>query len=495
MAIDDGQQQQEKQHLIVSMKDQQDDHSPPQPPTYNAIPPSTTTPSNNNGSSDDDDHELKTNIPLPIMAMCLCTGSFLAMLDLSICLTILPEIGTEFRQLSDIFGRKPVLVTITMLFLVGSAGCGFSKSLEQLIFFRALSGLGAGGLMLFTNLVTHDTVPANIRHRYQSYNGMVSSLGMAFGSPVGGFITDFFGWRYCFKINIIPFLLLLYVYMVHMKNYKIPSMNRIPNGTLMQRLKYIDFGGSILSCMGNTSLCAILILGGNTHDWSDPLVLSLMALAIMSYISLAVYECYVPRNPLVPPHLLGNRTVVLGCIGLWLLCSVVGGTSISMPQYYIGVLGFSTSKTGLCIMVFTFGSACGSYFAGRGFIQRYTKGEYHKIAVAFTSIVVIGVSIMYFWMLKQVPFMVGLALWALVGISQGFFFVNTNLTIPNSVAKSDLASTFSLIQISRQMGYMGGVAAASSVTQASLKILLHKRLKGPDAEEDSQSYRWWRFPA
>lgn len=158
---------------------------------------------------------------------------------------------------------------------------------------------------------------------------------MAFGSPVGGFITDFFGWRYCFKINIIPFLLLLYVYMVHMKNYKVPSMNRIPNGTLMQRLKYIDFGGSILSCMGNTSLCAILILGGNTHDWSDPLVLSLMALAIMSYISLAVYECYVPRNPLVPPHLLGNRTVVLGCIGLWLLCSVVGGTNISMPQYYI----------------------------------------------------------------------------------------------------------------------------------------------------------------
>lgn len=63
-----------------------------------------------------------------------------------------------------------------MLFLVGSAGCGFSKSLEQLIFFRALSGLGAGGLMLFTNLVTHDTVPANIRHRYQSYNGMVSSV-------------------------------------------------------------------------------------------------------------------------------------------------------------------------------------------------------------------------------------------------------------------------------------------------------------------------------
>lgn len=173
---------------------------------------------------------------------------------------------------------------------------------------------------------------------------------MAFGSPVGGFITDFFGWRYCFKINIIPFLVLLYVYMVHMKNYKVPSMNRIPNGSLMQRLKCIDFGGSILSCMGNTALCAILIFGGNTHDWSDPLVLSLIALAIMSYLSLAVYECYIPRNPLVPPHLLGNRTVVLGCIGLWLLCSVCGGTNISMPQYYIvssSTLALNCTRTDL----------------------------------------------------------------------------------------------------------------------------------------------------
>ncbi|KAI7880644.1 MFS general substrate transporter [Lichtheimia hyalospora FSU 10163] len=493
-------QQQEKRHLIVPIKNP-NDNSPPPASTYNAISPPSTH------HDDDDEYKLKTGIPLPLMAICLYTGSFLAMLDLSICLIILPEIGTEFKQfnnatwihnafslctlsaspltskLSDIYGRKPILVMITAFFLVGSAGCGFSQSLIQLIFFRALSGLGAGGLMLFANLITHDTVPMNIRHRYQSYNGMIGSLGMAVGSPVGGFITDFFGWRYCFKINIIPFLLILYVYVFHMRNYKVPSMNQVPGDTWMERIKWVDFGGSLLFCMGNTSLCATLVLGGNTYDWCHPLVLSIVALAVISYLSLAFYECYIPRNPLVPLHLLRNRTVVHGCIGLWLLCSVTGGTGVSMPQYYLGVLGFTTSKTGLYIMIFTFGSACGSYLAGRGFTQRYTKGEFHKIAVIFTSTVVAGMVIMYFWILKQIPFMVGLVVWGWVGISQGFFAVNTNMSIPNSVAKSDLASTFSLIQISRQMGYMGGVAAASSVTQASLKILLHKRLQGPDAED------------
>lgn len=337
--------------------------------------------------------------------------------------------------------------------------------------------------MLFANLITHDTVPPKMRHRYQSYTGIVNSLGLAVGSPVGGFITDFFGWRYCFKINIIPFLLILYVYTFHMKNYKLPTMDRIPSGTLMERLKWVDFGGALLFFMGNTFLCTTLILGGNTHDWSDPLVLSLIALAIVSYSSLIVYEYYIPLNPLVSRHLFSNRTVVLGCVGMWLLSLVFGGTNIAMPQYYMGVLGFSTSKTGLCIMVYTIGSACGSYLAGRGFIQRYTKGQFHKIAVAFTSIVVVGIAIMYFWMLQHVPFIIGLVIWGLVGISQGFFMVNMNLTLPNSVSKADLASTFSLLQISRQMGYMGGIAAASSVIQANLKILLHKRLKGPDAED------------
>lgn len=120
-----------------------------------------------------------------------------------------------------------------------------------------------------------------------------------------------------------------------MKNYKLPTMDRIPSGTLMERLKWVDFGGALLFFMGNTFLCTTLILGGNTHDWSDPLVLSLIALAIVSYSSLIVYEYYIPLNPLVSRHLFSNRTVVLGCVGMWLLSLVFGGTNIAMPQYYM----------------------------------------------------------------------------------------------------------------------------------------------------------------
>ncbi|KAI8147653.1 major facilitator superfamily domain-containing protein [Fennellomyces sp. T-0311] len=166
-------------------------------------------------------------------------------------------------KLSDVFGRKTIMLLLVAMFFIGSIGCGVARSMNQIILSRVIAGFGGGGLQLLSNVIIQDLVPLQQRGQYQSYVSSVQTLGIAMGSPIGGFITDMFGWRYCFKLNIIPLICIGYVYLFHFYNYNIGSMTT----GWVKKLGAIDFLGASILALGNVAFAAAVLFGGNTRPW------------------------------------------------------------------------------------------------------------------------------------------------------------------------------------------------------------------------------------
>ncbi|CDS11600.1 hypothetical protein LRAMOSA03863 [Lichtheimia ramosa] len=468
----------EQQHLILPIRSYHGEENSPSK-YYDSI---SRPIKQDQDYQNDDDGENKAGISILVMVTCLSMGSFLACLDNSIVFTVMSQIGSEFKQSNLATWIQTIysLFVVTTLPLLGSAGCGFSQNLSQLIFFRAVAGLGGGGLVFLPDVVIHDIAPLKNRSAFQSYVTCMNSVALALGSPIGGFITNLVGWRYCFHMNVIPLAVSLYIFTFHLKNYRVASMDQIGKVSLLERIKLVDFGGSVLCGIGNAALCTALILGGNTRDWSDPFVVSMMLGAIASFISLALYEVYIPKFPLLPPYLFRNRTVVIGGLGMMLISMLSGGCNISLPQFFMGVLGLSIDKAGLCIAAHTIGVIVGSFAAG-WYVQRPRSFRNSGMGIATT--IGVGCAFMYFWMLQQISFPVGMLLFTLAGCAIGAYVIIVKVAVPVAVSKADMTFVFMLIQLARHMGTILGVSATSSVTQASLKILLHERFKGPDAEQ------------
>lgn len=283
----------------------------------------------------------------------LMIAMMLAMLDNMIVSTALPRIVGEFGgldhftwvvtayvlgttvstpiwgKLGDLYGRKSVFLTSVGIFLVGSALCGMSGSgflggqgdgMIQLIAFRAVQGLGAGGLMVGVMAIVGDLVPPRERGRYQGMMAGVMAVAMVAGPLVGGFITDHLSWRWAFYVNL-PLggvALVLLMATLHLPRHRTEHR--------------IDWLGAALLSVGITAIVLITTWGGNEYAWGSPQILGLAALAVVSGIAFGFVERRA-AEPILPLGLFANRNFALISVIGFLLGFAMFGAMNFLPLY------------------------------------------------------------------------------------------------------------------------------------------------------------------
>ncbi len=315
----------------------------------------------------------------------LMTAMMLAMLDNMIVSTALPRIVGEFGglnhftwvvtayvlgttvstpiwgKLGDLYGRKGVFLTSIGIFLVGSALCGMAGSamlggpadgMVELIAFRAIQGLGAGGLMVGVMAIIGDLVPPRERGRYQGMIAGIMAIAMVAGPLVGGFITDNLSWRWAFYVNLPLGGLALIVLATQMHLPKYRTEHRI------------DWLGAALLSVGITALVLITTWGGSEYAWTSTQIIGLAVVVVATLTAFAFVERRAPE-PILPLHLFTNRNFALiSAIGFLLGFAMFGAMNF-LPLFQQTVQGASATNSGLLLLPLMAGMLVVSVISGR----------------------------------------------------------------------------------------------------------------------------------
>ncbi|MBP1858464.1 MDR family MFS transporter [Rhizobium herbae] len=396
----------------------------------------------------------------------LMTALFMATLDNQIVATALPTIVGEFGQmerfgwigsayllatcavmplygkLGDLFGRKYVMLTAVTIFTLGSIACGLAVSMNTLIAARVLQGLGGGGIMVSIFSITADLFEPRERAKYQSYSSLVLMASGAVGPVLGGAMSDHFGWRSIFLINI-PIGIAVLAGLFFFLPYRRPT-----------RRPTIDYAGALLLAGAVTM---IVLLGDSAELFGS--LLSLGTLAVMAIgVLCAVTWVFVERRapePVVPLALFANPT-----FSLMLVISVASGAvGIGMVNYFALFLqtttGLSPSLAGLLFIMLTGGIVCGSLTAGR-LISR--SGRYKPFAIVSASLTMLSLLI-FSQIHPGTPLYVICAVMALHGIGIGFGQQVPIVAVQNIAARGDVGAATGAVTLSR----MGGASIAISI--------------------------------
>jgi EmrB/QacA subfamily drug resistance transporter len=203
-----------------------------------------------------------------------------------------------YGKLSDMYGRKPLFIAAILIFLAGSCLCGLSGSMTELVVFRGIQGLGAGGLMVLAMTTIADLVAPRERGRYQGLFGAVFAFSSIAGPLLGGFITDALSWRWIFYINVPIGIVALGL---------IAFGFRRPHHRVTHR---IDYEGALLLTAATITLLLVLSWGGVQYSWSSPLIAGLSVATAVLSVLLVLQERRTPE-PVLSPHIFHNKVVVI----------------------------------------------------------------------------------------------------------------------------------------------------------------------------------------
>ena len=367
--------------------------------------------------------------------------------------------GPLYGKLGDLYGRKTVLQIAIVLFLIGSALCGLAQSMTELIAFRALQGLGGGGLMVTTMAAVGDIISPRDRGRYQGYFGAVFGIATVIGPLLGGFLVDSLSWRWIFYVNLPLGAIALVVIGVVFR----ATADHVPH-----RIDYL--GASVLTA-GLSAIVLFTSLGGTSYAWSSPLVLALIAIGIVMVVSFPVVELRA-AEPILPMALFRNRTfVVTSAVGFIIGLALFGSVTY-LPLYLQIVKGHSPTESGLLLLPLMAGLLVTSIVSGN-LISKF--GRYRFFPIVGTALMAIGLFLLA--RLTVTTSVVTASLFMLVmGLGLGMVMQVLVLAVQNSVEYKYLGVATSGSTLFRQIGGSIGVAAFGSIFSHDLATELAKRI-------------------
>ena len=284
-----------------------------------------------------------------------------------------------YGRLSDIFGRKSVLVTAIVIFGIGNLLCGFSQTMVMLIVCRGISGVGSGGINSMTMIILSDIVSLRKRGKYQGYIGSAALAGNAAGPLLGSILTERATWRWVFWYSV-PISAVIAISILIFLPIKPVT------GTWHTKVKKIDFGGSLLSLGGIILILVPVSGGGSTYPWNSPMVISMLVVGIILWILFILFEWKLARLPLMPLHLFTIPSVSFILFQTLLVGVVYYGNIYYLPIYFQIVLQKSIIESGLLLLPLVVTQSLASIATGQ-LISR--TGKYNpSIRVGFVFWVV-----------------------------------------------------------------------------------------------------------
>jgi EmrB/QacA subfamily drug resistance transporter len=351
-----------------------------------------------------------------------------------------------YGKLGDLYGRKIVLQGALILFLLGSALCGLAQGMTELIAFRAIQGLGGGGLMVSAQAAIGDVVPPSDRGRYTGLFGAVFGVSSVIGPLIGGFLTTHLSWRWIFYVNLPLGILALGVLAV-----TLPSVSEYRKHT-------IDYAGTVLLAAGLSAIILLTSLGGTTYDWGSPQVVLLGVVGVACLVVLAFVERRA-AEPILPPALFRNRVFVVTSAVALVVGFALFGALTYLPLFQQIVRGLSPTASGLQLLPVMGGLLVSSIVSGQVIAR---SGRYRFFPIAGTLVAALGM-----FLLSSLDESTGTGVAALhmlvLGLGLGMVMQVLVLAVQNAVPYEMLGVATSGSTLFRSIGGSLGVAVLGAI--------------------------------
>ncbi len=397
-------------------------------------------------------------------------GMALAALDQTIVATALPTIAGDLHglnhlswvvtayllatcistplwgKLGDLYGRKGLFQLAIVIFLVGSMLSGISQTMAELIAFRAVQGIGAGGLMVGSQAIMGDVVPARQRGRYMGYFGVVFGVTNVAGPLLGGWFTESLSWRWIFYINVPLGIVALFVVATVLHT----PVHRVPHT--------IDWAGTALLSIGVTSIILLTTWGGSEYAWGSPMIFTLGLISLGTLLTFVWIESKA-AEPIIPLHLFRNRTFTATSAVGFIIGFSMFGAIIYLPLYLQVVHGATPTQSGLQLLPMIGGMLLTFISSGR---LVTSTGRYKVFPIVGTGVLAFGLILLTrlgpntpYWRVALFMFVAGLG----IGLVMQVLVV----AVQNAVPYSELGVATSTSTFFRTIGGAFGVAVLGAV--------------------------------
>jgi EmrB/QacA subfamily drug resistance transporter len=345
-----------------------------------------------------------------------------------------------YGKLADLFGRKVVFSVGTILFLIGSVLSGLAQTMEQLIWFRAFQGMGAGSIITITYTIIGDIYPFEERGKVQGWMSGIWGISGILGPLTGGFLVDYVSWHWIFFMNL-PFgivsVILIWLYL---------------HENMERKRKHVDYAGVLTFTVSMSALLYALLSGGTVHPWSSPLIVGLIAFAVTGLAAFLFIEAKSPE-PMLPLQLFSIRMITIANLAGFLLAAVLVAITVYLPLWIQGVYGQGATGSGLTLIPMSIGWPLGAAWSGRLLA---------KIGIRTTSLVgLAGLIVSTVWLsliTVSTPHWSLFVITFVVGFGFGFAFTSFTGAVLEAVAWNMRGAAMATNTFIRTLGQTLGIA-------------------------------------
>jgi EmrB/QacA subfamily drug resistance transporter len=373
-------------------------------------------------------------------------------------------------KLGDMYGRKGVFMTSIVLFLIGSALSGMAQDMGQLIGFRAIQGLGAGGLMVGVMAIIGDLIPPRERGKYQGMIAGVMALAMIAGPLVGGTITDHWGWRWSFYINLPLGVVALIA---------ISAVLHLPKKRVEGRIDYLGAG---LLTVGITSIVLVTTWGGSEYAWGSARIMELIGIGVAALVGFLFVQTRAAA-PIVPLHIFRSLNFTLMSVIGFITGFVMFGAVLFLPLYQQSVQGASATNSGLLLLPMLGAMLVVSMIAGR---VTTNSGKYKVFPVVGSILMTVGLFLLAQMDTDTTRLTSGLYM-AVLGAGMGCLMQITMLVAQNSVEMKDMGVASSSTTLFRTLGSSFGVAIMGALFNHRVQDVMAERAGALGSKMTEQS--------